>query len=264
MLAAYKRRMAPDIRQRVREFQIGHFRWLVDIPCNLLFGRNLKMLATIYGADKWNSHWYVQHYEHHFNAIRRKRLTVLEIGVGGYQNPRCGGNSLRMWRAYFPKAHIYGVDLYDKTPHNERRITTLRGSQTDPRFLDSLFAQVKEPDIIIDDGSHVSADVIATFTHIFPCLKLGGYYVIEDTQTSYWPEEGNPTDRNDLRTTMGFFKTLIDGLNYEEFVNEYDPTYYDRHITSMTFYHNLIVIRKGLNEEGSNIRRAGQSSYSAR
>jgi len=47
---------------------------------------------------------------------------------------------------------------------------------------------------------------------------------------------------------------LIDGLNHEEFIDyKYKPSYFDKHIISMHFYHNLAFIYKGLNNEGSNI-----------
>ena len=53
---------------------------------------------------------------------------------------------------------------------------------------------------------------------------------------------------------MNYFKHLTDSLNYKEFlIEEYQPTYYDQHIVAMHFYHNLIFIVKGLNEEASNI-----------
>lgn len=41
-------------------------------------------------------------------------------------------------------------------------------------------------DIIIDDGSHVSSDIIRTFALYFPKLKSGGTYIIEDLHASYW------------------------------------------------------------------------------
>jgi len=49
-------------------------------------------------------------------------VNILEIGVGGYDNPNYGGNSLRMWKRYFYRGKI---------------------------------------DVIIDDGSHINQDVIA-------------------------------------------------------------------------------------------------------
>jgi hypothetical protein len=241
-------------RQKVFAIQTGRFRWLVDIPVSLVFGRDLKMLATVYGSDKWNVHRYAQHYETHFRALRNKPINLLEIGIGGYDDPKRGGRSLRMWRTWFRRGHIHGIDIFDKSRHDERRITTHRGSQTDSAFLNTVIEGIGRVDIIIDDGSHDSGDVIATFGLLFPRLAEGGYYAVEDTQTSYWPHEGNVSERNNRHTTMGFFKSLADGLNWEEYFGDYAPNYFDLNITEMHFYHNLVVVRKGPNREGSNNR----------
>jgi hypothetical protein len=233
------------LKDRLREFQIGRFGWLIDLPMEVLFGADMKILATIYQTDKWNVHWYAQHYEVLFHKIRRKRINLLEIGVGGEENPRKGGSSLRMWRAYFPKGRIFGVDLYDKSPHDRGRIRTFRGSQADPQFLDKVVREIGNVDVIIDDGSHINSHMIFTFQHLFPYLAGGGIYAVEDTLTSYWAGYGgNETDRNDLTTAMGYFKSLTDGLNWREFRNSYTPNYFDLNIESIAFYKNLIVIKK--------------------
>ena len=52
-----------------------------------------------------------------------------------------------------------------------------------------------ELDIIIDDGSHINEHVIRTFQYLFPKLKPGGIYVVEDTQTSYRQDYGGD-DKN--------------------------------------------------------------------
>jgi hypothetical protein len=36
---------------------------------------------------------------------------MLEIGVGGYDSPISGGESLRMWKTYFPFAKIFALDI---------------------------------------------------------------------------------------------------------------------------------------------------------
>ena len=237
---------------QVLAFQTGPFKWLADLPCSLLFGRDLKMLATVYMSDKWNKHWYAQHYETHFRQLRRKKINILEIGIGGYENPKRGGGSLRMWRTYFPKGRVYGVDIYDKSFHNQRRIKTYQGSQVDPLFLDSVVREIGKVDIVIDDGSHRNDHVIFTFQHLFPKLADGGFYVIEDTQTSYWEDYGgNALDHNVSNTTMGYFKSLTDGVNWEEFPGAYNPNYFDLNIKFIAFYHNLIVIRKDSLREGA-------------
>ena len=238
------------IKHLLLEFQMGRWSWIADLPSRLFFGTDLKMLATIYGTDKWNRHWYAQHYEEVLHRFRRRQTNLLEIGIGGGEAPRKGGNSLRMWRAYFPKGHIFGIDIYDKSAHDGRRIRTFRGSQADPEFLNSVVNEIGRIDVIIDDGSHMNAHITTTFQHLFPSLADGGIYAIEDTQTSYWAEYGgNEIDHNDNATAMGFFKSLADGMNWSEFRNGYKPNYLDLHIESIAFYHNLIVIRKRLHEE---------------
>lgn len=42
-------------------------------------------------------------------------------------------------------------------------------------------------------------------------------------------------------------------MNYEEFLNPgYTPSYFDKNIVSLHFYHNLVIVYKGDNSEGSN------------
>ena len=218
-------------------------------------GRDLDRLAAIYGSDKWGEHFYTPHYARHFGPRRRRALTLLEIGIGGYDDPRAGGASLRMWRAYFPRARIHGIDIHDKSAHDGRRIRTYRGDQTDRAFLEQVVKEIGRPDIVIDDGSHLNAHVVATFEILFPLLADDGLYVVEDTQTSYWPGYGGSPDRDaDAGTSMGFLKRLADGLNHAEFgLAGYAPTYHDRHVVALHFYHNLVFVEKGPNDEPSNV-----------
>jgi hypothetical protein len=226
----------------------------------LRHARDLIWLGQHFETDKWGSHWYLQHYQRHFEPLRQKRLNLLEIGVGGYSNPSCGGNSLRMWNAYFPHANIYGIDLYDKRSLEERRIRVLQGDQTDERFLRRLVENTGGFDIVIDDGSHVNSHVIRTFQLLFPLLRNPGIYVIEDLQTSYWPGFGGSSqDLGDTSTTVGYCASLAHCLNYEEILRDgYVPTIFDRHIVAIHLYHNLIFIDKGDNREGSNMVRGGR------
>jgi hypothetical protein len=226
-------------------------------PSAFVFSRNLPSLSRIYGTDKWGIHWYAAHYARHFRHLRRKNITLLEIGIGGEENPNDGGGSLRMWRQYFPNAQIVGLDLYDKTPHAEKRIRIYRGDQSDENVLQRIVADVGRPDIVIDDGSHINRHVIKSFEVLFPVLADDGIYVVEDTQTAYWPEFGGSSDNLlHAQTSMRLLKDLVDGLNHEEFIKPgYVPTYYDEHITAMHFYHNLVFIQKGRNKEGSNVVR---------
>lgn len=229
------------------------FRVVEGSIARLILGSNLKSLAVYFGTDKWGGHWYAQHYEKQFLSLRNRRLNVLEIGIGGYEDPRAGGGSLRMWRTFFYKSFIYGIDIYDKHFHDERRIKTYKGSQVDEVFLGRVIGDIGDLDVIIDDGSHINEHVLQTFAYLFPKLKLGGVYVIEDIQTSYWPDMGgSSSDMSNHETGMNLVKRLLDGLNYAEFIKDsYEPSYCDLHVVSVHCYHNLVFIWKGLNNEGS-------------
>lgn len=217
---------------------------------------DLVSLATRHGTDKWGTHWYAQHYDRHFAPLRTRPLKILEIGIGGYDVPEAGGESLRMWRDYFPNAEIYGLDIADKRPHDGPRIRTYIGDQSDPAILERLHRDSGGFDIVVDDGSHFCAHVIASFKTLFPLLNDGGIYAVEDLQTSYWEVFGGGS-RADNRggSAMEFFKRLTDGLNHVEYdIEGYAPDYFDRHVVSMQFYHNMCFIYKGVNDELSNLK----------
>lgn len=216
------------------------------------YRNDLNRLARLYHTDKWGSHWYTQHYHRYFGPLKNKRLNVLEIGVGGYELLDEGGASLRMWKAYFRKSRIVGIDLYDKSRFSEHRIDIRQCDQTDSEVLLRLSSEYGGFDIIIDDGSHLNEHVIKTFCLLFPLLRQNGIYVVEDTQTAYWPSWGGGI--SNPQTSVAFFKGLVDGLNHVEYpIANYEPDYFDQNVVEIAFFHNLILIRKGNNDENANV-----------
>ena len=196
----------------------------------------LSSLAQKHRTDKGlHHHGYTPIYDSYFQSLKDKDIRLLEIGVGGYQYPDKGGESLRMWAEYFPAATIVAIDIYPKTLLLPPNTTVLCGSQVDSMFLDGL----PHPfDIIIDDGSHVCEHIISTFKSLFPKLNSGGIYVVEDTETSYWDEEYGGSTSPFSPTTMNYFKFLCDTLNPEFGV----PDTFN--IKSIHFYKGLIFIFK--------------------
>jgi hypothetical protein len=242
-------RWTPEQRKRLRLYQAHHFRGLQHFAYTICFGSNLKALALLYGTDKWTAHNYLDEvYKQLFAPLRKKRLNILEIGVGGYDDPLAGGGSLRMWRTYFPRSSVFAIDIEDKRLHDEPRIKTFRGSQDDPQFLNDVADTVGRIDLIIDDGSHVCRHVITSFETLFPRLAPGGLYIIEDTQTSYWETYGgSPTDLDRADTTMNYFRRLIDAVNQREIAKvntQYSPTLIEKSVFSISFYEKMIILRK--------------------
>jgi hypothetical protein len=212
--------------------------------------KSLTDLAQEFGTDKWGRHFYTPHYESHIKHLRWRRFTLLEIGIGGYDRANEGGRSLQMWKHFFPRAQVVGLDIEDKAFVEAPRIRAYQGSQTDPEVLERIVAENGRPQVVIDDGSHRPEHMRETFRLLFPLLADDGIYALEDTQTSYWPRWGGSEDRHDPITSMALVKDLIDGLNHAEFLDkDYEPSYSDRHVVAVHCYHNLVIIEKGLNDE---------------
>lgn len=254
-IRAYLKSKLTDERiERLKRFQALRFRRTQDALARLFFRRNLKALSVINHSDKWGYHFYAPHYERHFKPYRKRPVTLLEIGIGGYDDPRVGGGSLRMWRSYFPKGRIAGIDIYDKKLHEEKRVRTFQGSQVEPDFLLEVINEIGRPDIIVDDGSHLNEHVIESFRLLFPELAEGGLYVVEDTHTAYLESKGGSSqDLNATTSSMGFLKHLVDAVNHQE-IEGRQPQLGDGEIRGMHFYHSLVVIEKGRNDEPASNR----------
>ena len=211
--------------------------------------KNLKSIAEIYKSDKIE-HQYIKVYESYFEKIRDEKLKILEIGIAD-------GKSLLTWSDYFKNSVIVGIDIHKinivEKKLNRNNIEVHQGSQSDQTFIQQIISKYKEFDIIIDDGSHLSKDVKKSFNLLFSTLKDDGLYIVEDIQTSYNHFfGGNPFDLKYSNSHMNFFKQLTDSLNYQEIANPfYKKKRFDAQITNISFYHNLVFIKKGVNDKSS-------------
>jgi hypothetical protein len=132
-------------------------------------------------ADGTPGHNYTEIYEENFKNIKNKDLKILEIGFGG-------GDSLKLWKEYFPKAEIYCIDnnlgrIQEYNYIEEDRIKIFYGDQSDSSSLIESCTNmgVDKFDIIIDDGSHIDSHIIVSFNTLFErYLSPGGLYFVED------------------------------------------------------------------------------------
>jgi len=130
----------------------------------------LECIAKWHGTDK-GSHGYCPHYERFIGELRFLPITMIEIGVAG-------GDSLRMWREWMPKAKIYGFDM---NGYSMDDFTVIKGNQGEPNDLEQLLKETGSFHFLVDDGSHNSEDQKVSFNTLWPRLLLGGWYVIEDS-----------------------------------------------------------------------------------
>jgi hypothetical protein len=135
-----------------------------------------------YDTDK--SDEYLRNYERACYHLRDVPISLLEVGVNK-------GGSLLLWRDYFTRGEIFGVDLYPPAGLSDSsgRIRVFQGDQGNTAQMDAIASKASPSgfDIIIDDASHIGSLTAATFQTLFyKHLKPGGFYSIEDWGTGYW------------------------------------------------------------------------------
>lgn len=164
----------------------------------------LNDLAIRHKSDKSSLyHNFAEKYDRLLSGIIESCASVLEIGVAH-------GQSLRMWTDYFPNATIHGADIepaFHTCELYSPRIRFHVVDQRDPAQLQSL-GQFSPFDLIIDDGNHWWCEQILSFQILFPFVRKGGIYIIEDTCTSYWPEY-----KNNPISCVDWFKGRVDEVN---------------------------------------------------
>ncbi|KAJ9472535.1 8-demethyl-8-(2-methoxy-alpha-L-rhamnosyl)-tetracenomycin-C 3prime-O-methyltransferase [Diplonema papillatum] len=171
--------------------------------------RSLADIGRGIGSDKIVVHQYHVPYDLHFAQFRSKpAFDLLEVGLGclGLKDVGLG---VRLWGEYFTHARMdvveydgacarkFAADPKKRGWIPERGAALHVGDQSDAAFLEQLAQFRGGWDVVIDDGSHEPAHQILTFRALFPHVRSGGKYSIEDLQTSFspgrWGGEGTAT-----------------------------------------------------------------------
>lgn len=209
---------------------------------------------AIQAATDKNSfyHDYTKIYSKYFNELKNKPITFLEIGIAE-------GKSVKMWESYFEKADLHFADIeYKAHQYHSQRSKYHYLDQADVVALRKLGDEVGSFDVIIDDGGHTMVQQITSFQALFPYVKSGGYYIIEDLHTSYWPQWGGSGDLDKAGdgTAVGYLKDLVDTVNYPGAhsawagINNLPPhlkaelDYLKANIESIHFYSSVAIILK--------------------
>ncbi|MGA9869104.1 MAG: hypothetical protein WBQ75_21950 [Acetobacteraceae bacterium] len=177
-------------------------------------------------------------YERHLSRYANRPVQLMEIGCGE-------GGSLQMWKRFLgPYAQIVGLDIRpDCAGFEEPQIAVRIGHQADEAFLGRVLEEFGAPDIVIDDGTHVMAHILASFRFLYPRVANDGVYLAEDLHTCYWPEFGGGLRREG--TFIEVCKALLDELNADLSRGAVAPTGFTRSTLSMHFYDSMAVFERG-------------------
>jgi len=153
-------------------------------------------------------------------------VALLELGVHR-------GGSLAMWKDYFERSTIVGLDMRDPSKPVAEGVTFYRGSQSDTALLTKIAGDTAPAgfDIIIDDCSHIGEWSRVSFWHLFEHhLKPGGIYVLEDWGTGFlpdWPDgRALPRDFRHRRSVRGAGRAVLERVMRTRTAQRYIRTHW--------------------------------------
>jgi hypothetical protein len=167
----------------------------------------LEDLAKKYGTDKY-IHRYCSHYEAVLLPLKNENIRLLEIGVDR-------GWSMRMWRDFFPRAELVGVDVVINKHDLKESEADIKSVDFDNQDEVKNFAKSSGNfDVIIDDGGHSMRQQQYALNFLWDLVKPGGYFIMEDMHTSlynYYPKRNIDRDP----TTLDLIRSLESGGEFE-------------------------------------------------
>ena len=127
-------------------------------------------------------HNYGRYYEK-YNKRNIKKIVEIGSFLG------CGTAA---FKCFFYKSKIFTLDVtFDGNLINSKKIKKILLDQSDKNKLKKFIKKNKlnkNIDLISDDGSHVDEHILISFKALFPSLKKGGKYFIEDVTKEFTPK----------------------------------------------------------------------------
>ena len=214
----------------------------------------LTQLADRFGSDKGtrlSAHLYTRIYEKYFETLRYRPIYLLEIGllrsdidrrramgaVEGKSDARAfQAPSLKMWSEYFPNGKIFGYDIDDFSDVKMDRCTILQGDMSSRLDLDKLVRTVGQPlDVVIEDASHVSHHQQIALGALFPHVRSGGLYFIEDL---HWQDPS--LEKKEAPKTRELMRKLqVQGTFESPYLSEEERSYICQYAASVSLFDSL-------------------------
>lgn len=161
-----------------------------------------RPLPSAAGTDKYSLGYYPAYAE----LARRigPAGRVLEVGVAY-------GGSLAMWQDLFPGGLVAGAD-HDPAATWPDGTVRIVAAQDAPDLPD--LARLASPDgwdLIVDDASHHGGLSQVTFRLLWPLVRPGGWYVLEDWPVAFldpWKDSGRFGGDAMLRLAQSWVRDL--------------------------------------------------------
>jgi len=170
-----------------QEFSLGGENFVITVPIKE------RRLSTSDAFTIAKNEPYIRVYEELASAFSPR--SILELGI--FQ----GGSYVFLDKLFKPR-RISAVEISPKpvTPllryvaDKEGRFVHFSTSQSDRKILEHIVPNelADELDLVVDDASHIYEQTKASFEILFPLLKPGGIYAIEDWSWAHSPNYQAP------------------------------------------------------------------------
>ena len=98
-------------------------------------------------------------------------------------------------------------------------------------------------DVVIDDGSHLPSDQIASIEFLWPHVATGGCYIVEDLHSNYWPEYGGGRGQGD--TFIDWLRERIDDMHaFHSRESDFEVNEWTRTLGGVHVYDSVAVLVK--------------------
>lgn len=155
------------------------------------------------GTDKQSNHNYGDAYEQLFFSYKDKEVKItgarteilperistrdqvklmMEVGVAD-------GSCLLAWHEVFPNATIVGVDIHHSDRAHGDRIEFHYADQREKAQLEAAAAG-RQFDLIVEDATHKLENTLLTLLYLWPFVKPGGLYVVEEFDNCHGLRDG--------------------------------------------------------------------------
>ena len=227
---------------------------------NFLYNKDLNFLFEHFNSDKGQkftnqyaqpikrnfnelkAHGYSNYYENIFFKKKDQKINIMEIGS-------FYGNASAALYFYFKNANIHGADINpDMFKYTSSRV---RSIYVDSSSEDSIKKEILDKniyfDIIIEDASHRLKDQIITLFILFPTIKSGGYFIVEEVD---FPETREDMRFNqklpDLKTILNL---ICENKNFESaYVTDEQKDYFLKNFENIEIhkgnFNEIAIIKK--------------------
>lgn len=145
-----------------------------------------KKLGKKHGINKVSPNNYHHLYGLYMGAKHKESISMLILGLNCNSTK---GSSLSNWRDYLPNAHIIVLEQDKECAKSFlKKIDRVYIAGDEEPNLETKIKKIGKTgpyDIVIDDGSYTRSEQLSSLVTIWPNLKTGGIYVIEDNDNNH-------------------------------------------------------------------------------